>query len=91
MAGSLRGFTVRCRAGLLLYTALYALGFSLEETPDIIAFVATALFIGWLSGDQKRAQASLSQARDELDAKVQERTAELEKANEQLQSEITDR
>src|SRR6516225_8104506 len=35
---------------------LYALGISLEEAPDIIAFVATALFIGWLSGDQKRAQ-----------------------------------
>ena len=70
---------------------LYALGFSLEETPDIMVFVATALFIGWLSGDQKRAQASLSQARDELDAKVQERTAELEKANEQLQSEIAER
>ena len=70
---------------------LYALGISLEEAPDIIAFVATALFISWLSGDQKRAQKSLKQARDELDAKVQERTAELEKANEQLQSEITDR
>jgi C4-dicarboxylate-specific signal transduction histidine kinase len=70
---------------------LYALGFSLEETPDIMVFVATALFIGWLSGDQKRAQKSLKQARDELDAKVQERTAELEKTNEQLQSEINER
>src|SRR5215471_6548274 len=70
---------------------LHALGISLQEAPDIIAFVATALFIGWLSGDQKRAQESLRQARDELDAKVQERTAELEKANEQLQSEIAER
>jgi K+-sensing histidine kinase KdpD len=42
---------------------LYALGISLEEAPDMIAFLATALFIGWLSGDQKRAQESLSQAR----------------------------
>jgi K+-sensing histidine kinase KdpD len=70
---------------------LYALGFSLEETPDIMVFVATALFIGWLSGDQKRAQKSLKQARDELDAKVQERTAQLKRANEQLQSEIAER
>src|SRR6516165_3665733 len=67
---------------------LYALGISLEEGPDMIVFLATALFIGWLSGDQKRAQESLRHARDELDAKVQERTAELERANEQLQSEI---
>jgi C4-dicarboxylate-specific signal transduction histidine kinase len=70
---------------------LYALGISLEEAPDMIAFLATALFIGWLSGDQKQAQESISQARDELDAKVQERTAELERANGQLQLEIAER
>jgi len=70
---------------------LYALGIGLEEAPDMIVFVATALFIGWLSGDQKRAQESLSKARDELDAKVQERTAQLKRANEQLQSEIAER
>src|SRR5580704_1597744 len=70
---------------------LYALGISLEEAPDVIVFVATALFISWLSGEQKRAKESLRQARDVLDAKVQERTAELKRANEQLQSEITER
>jgi C4-dicarboxylate-specific signal transduction histidine kinase len=70
---------------------LYALGISLEETPDMIVFVATALFIGWLSGEQKRAKESLRQARDELDAKVQERTLELKRTNEQLQSEIVER
>src|ERR1700744_5351938 len=47
---------------------LYALGISLEEAPDMIVFVATALFIGWLSAEQKRAKESLRQARDELDA-----------------------
>src|SRR6202043_2712733 len=70
---------------------LYALGISLEEAPDMIVFVSTALFISWLSGDEKRAKESLRQARDVLDAKVQERTAELKRANEQLQSEITER
>jgi signal transduction histidine kinase len=43
----------------------------------MIVFVATALFISWLSGGQKRAKESLRQARDQLDAKVRERTAEL--------------
>src|SRR5271165_647843 len=70
---------------------LYALGISLEEAPDMIVFVATALFIGWLSGEQKRAKESLRHARDALDVKVQERTAELKSANEQLQSEIAER
>jgi C4-dicarboxylate-specific signal transduction histidine kinase len=70
---------------------LYALGLGPEEVPDMIAFVATALFISWLNGDQKRAKESLRRARDELDAKVRERTAELERANQQLQSEIAER
>src|SRR6202045_730461 len=70
---------------------LYALGINPEEVPDMIVFVATALFIGWLSGEQKRAKESLRLARDELDAKVQKRTAELKRANEQLQSEIAER
>ena len=63
---------------------LYALGVSLEEAPDMIVFVSTALFISWLSGEQKRAKESLRQARAELDAKVKARTAELKRANEQL-------
>jgi C4-dicarboxylate-specific signal transduction histidine kinase len=70
---------------------LYALGIGLEEAPDVIVFVATAFFISWLNGDQKRAKESLRQAHDELDAKVRERTAELKSANEQLQSEIAER
>src|SRR3984893_12403710 len=70
---------------------LYALGISLEEAPDMIVFVSTALFIGGLSGAQKRAKESLRQARDALDAKVRARTAELKRANEQLQSEIAER
>jgi C4-dicarboxylate-specific signal transduction histidine kinase len=70
---------------------LYALGIGPEEAPDMIAFVATALFISWLNGDQKRAKESLRRARDELDEKVRERTAELERANEQLHSEIAER
>jgi C4-dicarboxylate-specific signal transduction histidine kinase len=70
---------------------VYALGISLEEAPDVIVFVATALFISWLNGRQKRAKEALRLARDELEAKVRERTAELERANEQLKSEITER
>jgi K+-sensing histidine kinase KdpD len=70
---------------------LYALGISLEEAPDMIVFVATALFIGWLSGEQKRAKESLRQACDELETKVRARTVELKNANQQLQSEITER
>jgi C4-dicarboxylate-specific signal transduction histidine kinase len=70
---------------------LYALGLGAEDAWDMIAFVATALFITWLNSDQRRAKESISKARDELDARVKERTADLKKANEQLQLEIAER
>ena len=70
---------------------LYTFGIGPEDVPNMIAFVATALFISWLNGDQKRAKESLSRARDELNSKVRQRTAELERANEQLKSEIAER
>ncbi len=70
---------------------LYALGITLEEAPDVIVFLTTALFISWLSDDQTRTKESLRQTRDELDAKVRERTSELKRANEQLRFEIAER
>src|SRR6516164_1047935 len=70
---------------------LYAFGIFPEDVPDMIAFVATAVFISWLNGDQKRAKESLSRARDDLNSKVRQRTAELERANEQLKAEIAER
>ena len=70
---------------------LHTFGIGLEEAPDTIAFAATAFFISWLNGNQRRAKESLRQARDELDARVRERTAELKRANEQLRSEIIER
>jgi C4-dicarboxylate-specific signal transduction histidine kinase len=70
---------------------LYSLGMSPAELPDMLAFSATALFISWLNSDQRTAKRLLQQTRDELDAKVRERTADLNQTNLQLQSEIADR
>ena len=69
---------------------LHALGISAEEAPDMIVFVSSALFVSWLSGKQKRAEDSLRQARNELEARVQEMAAELKQTNEQLQAEIAE-
>jgi hypothetical protein len=65
---------------------IYALGISLEEAPDMIAFVASALFVSWLSGEQKRAKDSLREARDNIDAKVREGTPKLWQTEDQLQA-----
>ena len=70
---------------------LYSLGVSPAELPDMLAFSATVWFISWLNSNQRRAKGLLQQAHDELDAKVRERTADLNRTNLQLQSEIADR
>ncbi len=69
----------------------YILAVNPEDVPRLAVFLISATAISWLSGEQKRAKESLRQARDELDAKVQERTAELRRANEELQAEIGER
>jgi C4-dicarboxylate-specific signal transduction histidine kinase len=70
---------------------LYALGIDPEDALDMISFVATALFISWLNGEQNRAKESIRRAHDEVDSRVKERTADLKMANEQLQAEIAER
>ena len=89
--GILAGLLSAIAQDYYFISPLHALGISLEEAPDMIVFVSSALFVSWLSGKQKRAKDSLRQARDELDARVQERTAELKQINEQLQAEIAER
>jgi PAS domain S-box-containing protein len=70
---------------------LYALTLKIEYLPGTIIFGLLALLVSWLSDRRKRAETSLRQARDELEARVQERTAELTRTNEQLQAEIAER
>jgi PAS domain S-box-containing protein len=69
----------------------YILAVNPEDVPRLAVFLISATAISWLSGGQKRAKESLRQARDELDTKVQERTAELRRANDELQAEIAER
>src|SRR5206468_12900865 len=69
----------------------YTLGVNPEDVPRLAVFLVSAASISWLSGGQRRAKESLRQARDELETKVQDRTAELRRANEELQAEIAER
>jgi K+-sensing histidine kinase KdpD len=70
---------------------LYILSLKIEHLPGTIVFGLSALLVSWLSDRHKRAETSLRHARDELEARVQERTAELTRTNEQLQAEIDER
>lgn len=54
-------------------------------------FSLPALLSSWFVKKRKDAEQALKEARDQLDVKVQQRTAELRQANQQLQSEIAER
>jgi C4-dicarboxylate-specific signal transduction histidine kinase len=66
----------------------------LDDPLDIVAlvvFLGTALLIGRLMAQRKRAAQALQKVLGELELKVQERTAELAKANDELRGEINER
>jgi PAS domain S-box-containing protein len=74
-----------------LVPPLYILTLKIEYLPHLVVFGLSALLISWLSDRRQRAEAALRRARDELEAKVRERTAELTRTNEGLQAEIAER
>jgi C4-dicarboxylate-specific signal transduction histidine kinase len=57
----------------------------------LIVFLGTALLITRVMSQRKRAEAALQKVLGELESKVQERTAELAKSNDDLRGEIRER
>jgi PAS domain S-box-containing protein len=75
-----------------------AFQFSARDIPTTVAFLLSALVISSWSTARKRAENrlrdseyELRKTRNELEAKVEERTAKLSRANEELQGEIIER
>jgi C4-dicarboxylate-specific signal transduction histidine kinase len=54
-------------------------------------FVLLALLMSWFSSSRRKAEQLLSQARSDLELKVEERTADLRQANQELQAEVAER
>src|SRR5256886_9796352 len=70
---------------------VYVSGVSASHIQYFFYFALLALLMSWFSSTRRRAEQSLSQARRELETKVEERTAKLSLANEELQTEIGER
>jgi PAS domain S-box-containing protein len=70
---------------------VYVSGVTASHIQYFFYFALLALLMSWFSSSRRRAEQSLSQARRELETKVEERTAKLSRANEELQAEIIER
>jgi C4-dicarboxylate-specific signal transduction histidine kinase len=70
---------------------IHSFGIDREALPLFVEFAASSLVVNWISSWRKQADTSLKQARDELQMRVEERTAELKQSNEQLLAEMVER
>src|SRR5262245_45826392 len=62
-----------------------------DSRPFFLLFLLSALTACWISVQRRRAEQALKRARDELEERVEERTADLRRASESLQAEIAER
>ncbi len=64
---------------------LYSITVAKESQSFLAAFILCAFAISIVSSARKRSENAVREARDQLEAKVQERTAELERSNREIQ------
>jgi K+-sensing histidine kinase KdpD len=64
---------------------------SLSEVPKFVVFFFTGAFISWLARRQRRDEEELLRAREGLEEKVRERTADFQVAYEKLTAEVAER
>ncbi|MGD0136863.1 MAG: ATP-binding protein [Bryobacteraceae bacterium] len=70
---------------------IHSFGVNRESLPIFTEFAISALVVGWFSSWRKQTESELQQARDTLQIRVEERTAELKQRNEQLVAEMAER
>src|SRR5579859_7496339 len=64
---------------------LYSITVATESQSFLAAFIIFAIAMSFVSSARKRVESQVRQARDELEMRVHERTAELERSNREIQ------
>jgi PAS domain S-box-containing protein len=84
-AGVLAVFLSSALIDYFFIPTLYSLSVAKESQSFFTAFILCAIAITVVSSTRKRAEVAIRAARDELEEKVEERTAELERSNREIQ------
>jgi two-component system sensor kinase FixL len=71
--------------------AVQTLASSGDSGPFILLFSLSGLIACWISVQRRKAEEALKEARDELEARVEEQTSDLRRASEGLRAEIAER
>jgi K+-sensing histidine kinase KdpD len=69
----------------------YSFSFGLHDLPHLIVFLFSAVLVSYWGAARKRAENALRRACDEQGERVQERTADLSRSNDQLRIKIAER
>lgn len=77
--------------GYFFTPPIYSFAVDQRSLPVFIEFAASALVVGWFSSWRRQAEAELRYARDELQLRVEERTADLKQSNQHLLAEMEER
>jgi len=70
---------------------LYVFDLSAKDVPWLVAFIACSVATNALSLKRRRLEAMLLRAREELERRVRERTLQLQRTNDRLMAEATER
>ncbi len=87
-AGLFAVFLSTVGVGYFFVPPFYSFSINATDTTYFAAFIVCALVASWVSASKKKSEESLTEARDLLEYRVNERTTELRKSNAKLRRSI---